>query len=147
MSEARGKSTAKILFVTLIAVNLVFFAYARISIEARESSTSHIGDLQINPDRLKLLDATTRGPGGRAVRSACLEWGPLAPLDAAKAEASLQRLGLPRAPMQRTLGAAAGGETRVAYYVREPDAGVVSSIAELQRNFPGTQVKAGPCPD
>jgi len=70
----------------------------------------------------------------------------LASLDAAKAEASLRRLGLPRAPMQRTLGAA-GGETRVAYYVREPDAAVIAHMAELQRNFPGTQIKAGPCPD
>jgi hypothetical protein len=146
MSEKRGKGVAKTLFMTLLAVNLVFFIYARISIDARESSASHIGDLQINPDRVKLLNAGTRGAGGQAARAACLEWGPLAPLDAAKAEASLRLLDLPRPPMQRTLGAA-GDETRVAYYVREPDAAVVAHVAELQRNFPGTQIKAGPCPD
>jgi hypothetical protein len=47
--------------------------------------------------------------------------------------------------MQRNLGES-GGARRYAYYVREPDAGTVAQIAELQRSFPGTDIKAGPCP-
>lgn len=146
MSEKKVKSIPKIFFLMLLAANLVFFVYARISMDARESSASNIGDLQINADRVKLLNAATRGAGGQAARSACLEWGPLAAVDAAKAEASLRQLDPQRPPMQRTLGTA-GGETRIAYYVREPDAAVVARIAELQRNYPGTQIKAGACPD
>lgn len=35
---------------------------------------------------------------------------------------------------------------QIAYFVREPDAAVVARLAELQREFPGTEVKAVPCP-
>lgn len=145
MSESRRKITARTVVFALVAANVLFFAYARISLDGRASAASHIEDLQINPGRIKLLNAATRGPGGQAAKSACLEWGPLAPLDAAKAETALGRLGLPRPPVQRTLGEA-GGLKRVAYYVREPDATAVAQIAEIQRSFPGTQIKAGPCP-
>jgi hypothetical protein len=35
---------------------------------------------------------------------------------------------------------------QVAYRVREPDPDVVARLAALQRDFPGTEVKAVPCP-
>lgn len=35
---------------------------------------------------------------------------------------------------------------QVAYFVREPDEATVARLAELQREFPGTQLKAVPCP-
>jgi hypothetical protein len=35
---------------------------------------------------------------------------------------------------------------QVVYFVREPDPAAVARLAELQRDFPGTEVKAGPCP-
>ena len=35
---------------------------------------------------------------------------------------------------------------QIAYFVREPDPAVVARLAELQREFPGTEVKAVPCP-
>ncbi|MGQ0749880.1 MAG: hypothetical protein ACT4PS_05035 [Betaproteobacteria bacterium] len=35
---------------------------------------------------------------------------------------------------------------QIAYFVREPDAATVARLAELQREFPGTQMKAVPCP-
>jgi len=34
----------------------------------------------------------------------------------------------------------------IAYFVREPDPALVARLAELQRDFPGTEVKAVPCP-
>lgn len=144
MSESRNSLSAKTLAFVLIAANVLFFAYTRISLDGRAGAASQIEDLQINPGRIKLLNAATRGPGGQA-KSACLEFGPLAPLDAAKAETALARLNLPRAPVQRTIGET-DGLKRVAYYVREPDAATVARIAEIQRGFPGTQIKAGPCP-
>lgn len=35
---------------------------------------------------------------------------------------------------------------QIAYYVREPSAAIVAKLAELQREFPGTQIKAMACP-
>lgn len=35
---------------------------------------------------------------------------------------------------------------QIAYFVREPDEATVVRLAELQRDFPGTRVKAVPCP-
>ncbi len=35
---------------------------------------------------------------------------------------------------------------QIAYYVREPGEATVAKLAELQREFPGTQIKAVPCP-
>ena len=144
MSE-RQRLGAKAVFVALVVANVLFFAYARLSLDTRAGAASRIEDLQINPGRIKLLNAATRGPGGGAPKSACLEWGPFSGPDTAKVEAALGRLGLPRPPLQRSLGEA-GGVKRYAYYVREPEAATVAQIAELQRSFPGTNIKAGPCP-
>lgn len=35
---------------------------------------------------------------------------------------------------------------QIAYYLREPSAAIVAKLAELQREFPGTQIKAMACP-
>lgn len=35
---------------------------------------------------------------------------------------------------------------QIAYFVREPDPAMVARLAELQRDFPGTEVRAVPCP-
>jgi hypothetical protein len=145
MMAERFKFSAKTVFFAMVVVNVLFFAYARLSLDNRAGAASRIEDLQINPGRINLLNAATRGPGGQAPKSACLEWGSFAAIDAGKAEVALGRLGLPRPPLQRTVGES-GGAKRYAYYVREPDAGTVAQIAELQRSFAGTQIKAGPCP-
>ena len=144
MSEGR-KNGVKAIVIALAVANVVFFAYARISLDTRAAAASRIDDLEINPGRIKLLNAATRGPGGGSPKSACLEWGPFAGNEAGNAEAALGRLGLAQRPVQRSIGEA-GGMKRYAYYVREPDAGTVAQIAELQRGFPGTNIKAGPCP-
>jgi hypothetical protein len=144
MSE-RLQVTAKTVFIALVAVNVLFFAYARISLDNRAGAASRIEDLQINPGRITLLNAATRGPGGQAPKSACLEWGPFGAIDAGRAEVALARLALPRPPLQRSVGESAGVK-RYSYYVREPDAGTVAQIAELQRSFTGSEIKAGPCP-
>jgi hypothetical protein len=131
--------------IALAVVNVLFFAYARLSIDSRSNAAARVDELEINPDRIKLLNAATRGPGGNAPKSACLEWGPFAGGDTARVEAALGGLSLPRPPLQRSLGEGAGGK-RYAYYVREPDAATVAQIAELRQSFPGSDIKAGPCP-
>jgi hypothetical protein len=144
MAEKRAWS-AKAVFIALAIANVLFFAYARFVLDARTGTASRIDDLQINPGRIKLLNAATRGPGGTAPKAACLQWGPFAAADVARAEAALVKLNLERPPLQRILGES-GGSRRYAYYVYDPEAGTVAQIMELQRSFPGTDMKAGPCP-
>jgi len=35
---------------------------------------------------------------------------------------------------------------QVMFYMREPDEALVAKLAEIQRNYPGTTIKAAPCP-
>ena len=154
MSE-RSNVNLRVLFLALLLANVMFFAYAYIGQDTRDTAAARIEELQINPGRIKLMGAATRGPGGQAVRGrgassgpvyrACLEWGPFAAADTASAEGALAELSLPQSPVQRPVSNAGGGK-RFAYFVREPDAWIVARIAELQRAFPGTEIKAGPCP-
>jgi hypothetical protein len=152
MSE-RSKVTLRMIFVTLIVANALFFAYAVLTPDTRAGAGSRIEELEINPGRIKLLGSATRGPGGQAAGAkggkgayrACLEWGPFAASDIAKAENALTKLELAQPALQRPVNEASGGK-RFAYFVREPDAAIVAQIAELQRAFPGTEIKAGPCP-
>jgi hypothetical protein len=140
----RNKVNARALFFVLAVANVLFFAYARVSLDSRAAAASRIEDLQINPGRIRLMNTATRGPGGTVPKSACLEWGPFSVVDAGRAEVALGRLGLPRAAVQRLV--VEGGSKRFAYYVKEPDAATVGQIAELQKGFPGTDIKAAPCP-
>ena len=135
----------------LVVANLMVLAWSALRPDPHTRSAERIEALQINPGRVKLVGAATRGPGGQsgsgqsAIYRACLEWGPFSGLETGKAEAALARLELDTPPLQRTVGEA-GGAKRYAYFVREPEAEVVARIAELQRAFPGTAIKAGPCP-
>lgn len=144
MSERR-KVNARAVFFVLVVANVLFFTYARISLDSRTAASSRIENLQINPGRIRLTNTATRGPGGAVPKSACLEWGPFTAVDAGRAEVAIGRLGLARAPVQRLISEG-GGSRRFAYFVREPEAATVAKIADLQRGFPGTEIKAGPCP-
>jgi len=35
---------------------------------------------------------------------------------------------------------------QIAFHVREPDLALVAKLTEMQKRFPGTEMKAGPCP-
>jgi len=144
MAERRHVG-ARLLFIVLVIVNALFFAYWKLSAETRAAAAGRIANLQINPTRIKLIGTASRGPGGQTPKAACLEWGPFAAPEAAKAEAALARLALSHPPLQRTVGEVEGVR-RVSYFLREPDSGTVARIADLQRTFPDTAIKAGPCP-
>ena len=152
MSE-RNNVTLRLMLVVLVVANVMVFAYSALTPDTRAQAGTRIEELQINPGRIRLLGSATRGPGTQAGASggrsgyyrACLEWGPFSGQDLTKADSALARLALPQPPVQRPLDEA-GGSKRYVYYVREPEAEVVARIAELQRSFPGTAIKAGPCP-
>lgn len=152
MSE-RSSVSLRFVLVILIVANVMVFAYSALTPDTRAQAGTRIEELQINPGRIRLLGSATRGPGGQAGTSsgrsgyyrACLEWGPFSGPDVGKAESALARLALPQPPVQRP-SSDAGGVRGYAFFVREPEAAVVAQIAELQRMFPGTAIKAGPCP-
>jgi hypothetical protein len=152
MSE-RKKVSLRLLLIMLIVANVMFFAYTALTPDTRAQAGTRIEELQINPGRIKLIGTATRGPGGQAAAKgdkaslyrACVEWGPFTGADIGMADSALARLSLPQPPVQRPLSDV-GGVKRYAYFVREPDAALVAQIAELQREFPGTAIKAGPCP-
>lgn len=142
----------RLTLVMLIVANVMVLAYIVLTPDPHAQAASRIDELQINPGRIRLLGSATRGPGGQAAAAdrsalyrACLEWGPFSGPDVSKADSALSRLSLPQPPVQRPLSEG-GGVKRYAYFVREPDAAIVAQIAELQRAFPGTAIKAGPCP-
>ena len=127
-------------------------AYQVFTPDPRATAAARIEELQINPGRMKLRDSASRGPGQTAGKSgkgtyyrACLEWGPFTGADVSRADSALARLTLPQPALQRPLSEV-GGAKRFTYFVREPDAAMVAEIAELAKTFPGTEIKAGPCP-
>ena len=136
---------ARLVFLALVIVNALFLWYWRFSGDNRTSATARIQELQINPAKIKVMGTASRGPGGQTPKAACLEWGPFAAADANAAEAALATLALRQTPLQRTVGEA-NGARRIAYFLREPDQATVRRIADLGRSFPGTAIKAGPCP-
>jgi hypothetical protein len=144
MSERRN-GDLRLLFIILLILNAAFFIYWRFGADSRTADPSRIQDLQINPGRIKLLGTASRGPGGQTPKAACLEWGPFGAGEIAKVDAVLAGLNLTQPPVQRTVGEA-GGVKRVAYFVREPQRALIARIANLQRSFPGSSIKAGPCP-
>ena len=118
------------LFLLLILANLVYFAYSRVALEGAGSG-NQVSQLQINPDRIKLLKAA----GGAlpetppaaaksippaapkpapAVPAACLEWGIFAGPNVARAEGALARLELPAGQVERVVTDAGG------YWVHVP---------------------------
>ena len=150
----RKAVTLRLLLVALVIANVMVLAYQIFTPDPRATAASRIEELQINPGRIKLRDSASRGPGNAAGAGkssqgtfyrACLEWGPFTGADVSKADSALARLTLPQPALQRPLSDI-GGVKRFAFFVREPDAAVVAEIAELQRTFPGTEIKAGPCP-
>jgi hypothetical protein len=216
----------RVLVIALLAANALFFIYSRFALDNR-ASTARIEQLQINPERIKVMAAATRGAGGQqpqgpeaAAFRACLQWGPLVGPGLARAEAALDKLDLAQPAIQRAVADAGGywvyipprnradndqalSELRAlgvvdafvvqdpakwrnaislgifkteqaartflagiqkrgvngavaerrenffksfAYFVREPDTTTVAQFAQLQRAFPGTEIRAGACP-
>ena len=141
----RLQSILRVTVIALAALNVLFFLYMQFSPDDR-AAARRIEQLQINPERIKFIAAASRGFGGNAQTNpaavrACLQWGPLAGAALARAETEIAALNLPQPPLQRRLQS-----ERFAYLLREPDASVIAKLAELQRGYPGTDLRAVPCP-
>lgn len=97
-------------FLLLVLLNLAFFAYGRVALES-SGDEARIPQLQVAPERIKLLRAMERAPAGKpqasakaaapepprtatAAPAACVEWGGFAGAAVARAEAALAQLQL-----------------------------------------------------
>lgn len=143
MAERR-QSLLRLTTIALAAANALMLGYLVIGGDDR-AAARRIEQLQINPERIKIMAAASRGPSGReaspaAVR-ACLQWGPFTAATTPQVDADLAALSLPQPPIQRRLQ-----NERFAYLLREPDARVIARVAELQRAYAGTDLRAVPCP-
>ena len=108
------------LFLLLVLANLVFFAYAHVAREGAASAS--LGQLEISPERIKLLKAAGQGPAekpkaGKAIPpapkaslapAACLEWGTFAGPAVARAETALAQLPLAAGQLDRVVTDAGG---------------------------------------
>jgi len=153
MSDRRA-ARLRLLIAVLLLSNLGLLLYMLLTPEPRSQTAARIEALQINPGRIKVLGAASRGPAMGSVSAtaekggtsrACLEWGPIAARDVAKVDAALGRIGLLKPPVQQPI-TDAGGAKRYVYFLREPDSKIVAEVAELQRSFPGTEIRAAACP-
>lgn len=121
------------IFLLLVLVNLVFFAYARM---ARESGApGPISRLEVSPDKIKVLKAGSTTPPapspkaaakGAAAPAACLEWGIFAGPSVARADAALAKLEVPQDRVERMVTDAGG------YWVYIPP---LKSKAETERKI------------
>jgi hypothetical protein len=152
MAERRS-AALRLLAITLLIANAALAAYIALTPGPEAGTARRIEALQINPGRIAIVDAAARGPQGsstpakvdRKVASACLEWSPLDAGDVSKATAALASAGLSERSTQRNLGNEAAVK-RYAFYIRDPDANVVARVAQIQRGFAGSGIRAAACP-
>ncbi|HEY1289972.1 MAG TPA: SPOR domain-containing protein [Burkholderiales bacterium] len=83
-------------FLALVAANLLFFAWSRYY-TADETAADGVVLKRSDPDKLKIVPATSAGTGG------CLEWGSFTAAEYPRAEKALEALALgPRLAQRRT---------------------------------------------
>jgi sporulation related protein len=133
------------LFLLLILANLAYFVYSRAALEGAGSG-NQVSQLQINPDRIKLLKAAGGAlPESRpaptksvppaapkpapAVPAACLEWGIFAGPNVARAEGALAQLALPAGQVERVVTDAGG------YWVHIPPLKTKSDVDRKAREL------------
>jgi hypothetical protein len=105
---------------------------------------------QVDPDRIKLLSpqqVAALGPAKvAALADVCVEWGPFADADRARAQADIEPLALGRLVSERQVPADGAGVAQSMIVVRDPPQPAVARLKELQGQYAGTDLKVGPCP-
>jgi hypothetical protein len=132
----------------LILVNVALFGYARLD-RAAQSEAGRLQQ-QVDPDRIKLLSpqqVAALGPAKvAALADVCVEWGPFADADRARAQADIEPLALGRLVSERQVPADGAGVAQSMIVVRDPPQPAVARLKELQGQYAGTDLKVGPCP-
>ena len=130
----------------LIVVNVLLFGYARLDRAAR-SEAGRLGT-QVEPDRIRILTSqqvAALGPAKvAALPDVCVEWGPFADADRVRAQADLEPLALGRLMSQRRVEPRSGA-AQTMLVVRDPPQSAVVRMKELQPQYPGSDLRVGPC--
>ncbi len=98
----------RLLFLILLLLNAIAFGYIRFA-EGRAGADNQIALLQIAPEKMKLLKAGSPPPERKSAAPAqpdlvCLEWGGIAPDEATRAGAALDKLALADKVSRREAG-------------------------------------------
>jgi len=139
----RRRDSYRLLFLVLLAANVLVLAYVLWGRDEGRTA-ARIQELQMNAERIRIVDAAARGARSAppaAPSEACLEWGPFAAESVARAHAVLEQLALAQKPVLLQQDSSAAS-----FFVREPDEATVARMAELRQAFPGTAIRAAPCP-
>lgn len=127
----------RLLFLLLLLVNVAFYAYTYVA-RQQAATESQTAQLQINPDKVRLLKSADGARGAApqktapasdnaaAAPAACLEWGLFAGPDVARADAAIATLGLAPDRVQRSVVGAGG------YWVYVPP---LKTKAEVNRTL------------
>ena len=122
------------LVLLLVLANLSFFGYTRLD-AAREGEANHLA-AQVQPDKIKLLtpqQVAALGPAKvAALADVCLEWGPLAETDRARALSELEPFQLGKLLTQRRM------EAHHAFWVYLPS---VANRADAERRAAEAKAK------
>ena len=132
----------------LIVANVLLFGYARLD-RATNSEAGRLGQ-QVQPERIRVLTSQQVAALGPAKMAAlpdvCVEWGPFTEADRMRAQADLEPLALGRLLSQRLMpGSRASGAALSMLVVRDPPQPAVARMKELQPQYPGSDLRVGPC--
>jgi hypothetical protein len=138
------------LVILLLLANLTLFAYTQLDSAGGEGMRLRE---QVRADRIKLLspqEVAALGPSSAAsLADICLEWGPFAEADRARALAELDALGLSKLVSQKRLEASAGarapGAAQTLIIVRDPQQPLLLRLREVAPSYPGAEAKIGAC--
>lgn len=105
----------RILFLLLLLANVAFFTWDRY-LRVRVSPEAHIAQVQMAPEKIKLVKAPppekrAAPPPAAAIEpgaAPCLEWGNFIGAEVARADAAVAELGLPAARVRRVVSEARG---------------------------------------
>ena len=138
------------LVILLLLANLTLFAYTRLDSAGGEGVRLRE---QVRPDKIKLLspqEVAALGPASAAsLADVCLEWGPFADADRARALAELDSLGLSKLVSQKRVETGAGARAQAVaqtlIVVRDPQQPLLARLRELASSYPGADAKVGVC--
>ena len=137
----------RIVILLLVLANLALFAYTRLD-AGNGGEAARLRD-QLAPDSITLLtpqQVAALAPAKSGVLAdVCVEWGPLADADRARALADLEPLALGRLLTQRRVAEPRQAAAQTTFVVRDPQQLALARIRELSAQYPGSDVRVGAC--
>lgn len=97
----------RLLFLLFVLANLAFFAWDRY-LRAPVSAERQIRQVEITPEKIRLVKELPKPAKVAVPAAACMEWGAFAGAAIARADAAMVELGLPDSQVSRVMVEASG---------------------------------------